>query len=207
MSEFPSDSAVLVIDMQNSFLHPEGKSYGGGFFPGRSQPLVNLSETIEANRLLIDHARASSVPVICTRHCYRAGYTDAPARSRAVYVSRFPGALLAGSWDAAIFDGIGAGENTIIIDKTRMDSFYNTDLEVILHGLGTRHLIIGGIIMNACVETTTRAAAIRDFQVTVVSGCCTTYTEADKAASLAGLEGYALARVQTLDEICQAVPR
>jgi nicotinamidase-related amidase len=200
MTKLPSDSAVLVIDMQNSFLHPEGKSYGGGFFPGSSQPLINISETIESNRQLIEHARASSVPVICTRHCYRAGYTDAPARSRAVYLSRLPGALLSGSWDAAIFNGIGADEDTIVIDKTRMDSFYNTDLEVVLHGLGVRQLIVGGIIMNACVETTTRAAAIRDLPVTVVSDCCTAYTEADQANSLAGLQGYALARVQTLDE-------
>jgi nicotinamidase-related amidase len=144
--------------MQNSFLHPEGSLYGGGFFPGKNHALINISETIEANRILIDFARSSSIPVICTLHCYRPGCTDAPARSRAVYTSRFPGALLSGSWDTAIIDGIGADRDTIVIDKARMDSFYNTHLEVVLHGLGVPRLIIGGVIMNACVETTTRTA-------------------------------------------------
>lgn len=64
--------------MQNSFLHPEGSLYGGGFFPGKNHALINISETIEANRILIDFARSSSIPVICTLHCYRPGYTDAP---------------------------------------------------------------------------------------------------------------------------------
>lgn len=197
------DCAVLMIDMQNSFLHCDGQLYRGGLFTGRDHPLVNIPSTVKANRMLLARARSASTPVIMTRHCYRPDYLDASASTREAYQTRFAGALVAGSWDAALIDELEADAGTAVIDKTRMDAFYQTNLEAVLRELSVTRLLIGGVITNACVETTARSAAMRDFDVTVLSDCCTTYSGLDQANSLSGLQGFGLTRVMELADLTE----
>ncbi len=62
-------------------------------------------------------------------------------------------------------------------------------------------MVVSGIVSNACVETTTRSAAMRDFDVTVLRDCCTTYSDADQTASNEILTRYGLAQIATLDDL------
>jgi hypothetical protein len=39
-----------------------------------------------------------------------------------------------------------------VVDKTRMDAFHNTDLEVLLRRIGRPRLVVTGIVTNACVR-------------------------------------------------------
>jgi nicotinamidase-related amidase len=197
-ADLPVD-AVVVVDMQNSFLHPNGRLYAA-----RGGPLVDIEATVAANCRLVAVARSASIPVIFTRHCYRPGYVDVSLTARDVYRTHH-GALLAGSWDAAIVDEL-AFTDAVFVDKNRMDAFYGTALETVLRGLSVNRLAISGIITNACVDTTTRSAAMRDFAVTVVSDCCTTYSESDQTASLHAIAKYGFARLLTLAELATTGP-
>lgn len=78
--------------------------------------------------------------------------------------------MLPGSWDSAVVDGLRATESDLYVDKARMDAFYNTDLELLLRGLSAERLAVSGIVTNACVETTTRSAAMRDLDVMLLRG-------------------------------------
>jgi ureidoacrylate peracid hydrolase len=182
--------ALLIIDMQNSFLHPRGGSYAV-----MGTPLVHIDRTITAVCGLADHASRVGVPVLFTRHCYRVGYADA---GRMTVLGRMTGGevLLAGTWDAEIIDELRAFGG-ITVDKARMDAFYNTGLELILRGLHATSIGICGVITNACVETTVRSAAMRDFDVTVFSDCCTTTSDEDQAAALHALERYGFAHIRS----------
>jgi nicotinamidase-related amidase len=102
-----------------------------------------------------------------------------------------------------LIDELQADAETAVVDKTRMDAFHQTNLEAVLRGLSVTRLLIGGVITNACVETTARSAAIRDFDVTVLSDCCTTYSGLDQANSLSGLQGFGLARVMELADLTE----
>nr|MCG2881040.1 cysteine hydrolase family protein [Vulcanisaeta sp.] len=52
----PSKTAVLVIDMQNDFVKPNGKLY-----------VPTAQETIPAIRKLLEKARSANVPIIYTQ--------------------------------------------------------------------------------------------------------------------------------------------
>jgi len=66
------------------------------------------------------------------------------------------------------------GDHDIIVTKTACDSFYESMLPQILESLNPKHLIISGCATDFCVDTTIRAAASRDFDVTVVADGHTT---------------------------------
>lgn len=60
------------------------------------------------------------------------------------------------------------------IRKTACDSFYRTDLEALLHDLEVDDLLVCGCCTDFCVDTTIRAAASRDFDLTVLTDAHTT---------------------------------
>ncbi len=59
----PIDAAVLVIDMQNGFVHPEGS-----FSRLACEPPLEREAVIEQNVALLAAARQARMPVIHTAH-------------------------------------------------------------------------------------------------------------------------------------------
>lgn len=55
-----------------------------------------------------------------------------------------------------------------LVRKRACDSFYETDLDEVLRRRDERQLLVTGCATDFCVDTTVRAAASRDFDVTVV---------------------------------------
>ena len=196
MSRLDEADALLMIDMQNSFLHPEG-----AMRRARGRTLVDVDGTVERNVEAVQLAHARGLPVVYTRHAYRPGYVDAGARTRRLFDAMGDvSPLVAGTWDVDVVDELKPDASSAVVDKTRMDAFHMTDLEVVLRGLGAARLVVAGIVTNACVETTTRSAAMRDFEVTVLADCCTTYSEGHQRSALEALEYYMFAEVMTLAE-------
>jgi ureidoacrylate peracid hydrolase len=169
------NAAVLVIDMQNGFCHPRGS------FPSTGITLPDIPAVVAANAELLAAAHAAHVPVIYTRHVFRPGLIDMPARSAHLW-PRDPVPLVRGSWDADIIDELAPAEGDRIIDKNRYDAFLYTDLEVLLRALGVERLLVSGILTNVCVETTVRSAEQRDFDPYVASDCTSAYGETHDAA-------------------------
>jgi ureidoacrylate peracid hydrolase len=187
-----SADAVLVIDMQNSFLRP-----GGAMYQHRGGALRDPGGTTKRVSEVVVAATASRIPVIYTRHCYRPGYADAGSRTLRLFRSMDTEPLVRGTWDADIVDELKPGAGAAVVDKTRMDAFHNTDLEVLIHGISATRLVVTGIVTNACVETTTRSAAMRDLDVTILKNCCTTYSAEHQANALQALEFYRFAEVES----------
>jgi nicotinamidase-related amidase len=67
---YPVD-ALLVIDMQNSFCHPDEVMYDG-----LGEPMFEIGQTVKATAAAVAAARAARVPVVFTRHQYQAGHAD-----------------------------------------------------------------------------------------------------------------------------------
>jgi ureidoacrylate peracid hydrolase len=158
------DTAVLVIDMQNGFVHPDGS------IPSLGTPLPRMAEVIEENRRMIATARGAGVPIVYTRHQWREGYPDVPTPVLARFAGRTD-ILVEGTWDAAVCDALTPEPRDVLIDKRRYDAFLYTDMELILRSLGAKRLLVSGVVTNICVESTVRAAHMRDFDVFVASDC------------------------------------
>jgi len=63
-------------------------------------------------------------------------------------------------------------ENDIVVTKRRVSAFSGSDLEVLLRSLEIRHLILAGISTSGVVLSTTREAADKDYQLTILSDLC-----------------------------------
>jgi nicotinamidase-related amidase/predicted enzyme related to lactoylglutathione lyase len=162
----PSQSALLIIDMQNAFCHSEGTLGISGV------DVVPAQATIEPVRRLAEAFRAANLPVIWTRQVHLAADAARARKQLASHTSkRKQVSALSGSWDAALIDEVAelADDPTFIITKHRFGAFYETRLQSLLDMLGVQALFIVGLTANACVETTIREAYLRDYDVVAVT--------------------------------------
>ncbi len=161
-------TALLVIDMQNAFCHPEGTLGISGVNVAPAQ------EVVPRIGRLIEMARDAGLPVIWTvqQHLARDA-ARAQKRLPAHTQKRKQVSALAGTWDAEIVAELIdlADDPTLVVTKHRFGAFYQTRLEQLLRMLGTEALIVTGVTANACVETTLREAYLRDYDVVAVPDC------------------------------------
>ncbi|HKS84248.1 MAG TPA: isochorismatase family protein [Pseudolabrys sp.] len=162
-------SALLVIDMQNAFVHEKGTLGVSGVDTKR------LASIVPALARLVEKARGAGMPVIWTvQEHFAADARRARKRLAAHTARRKQISALKGSWDAAIIDelkGHAAADPSLVVTKHRFGAFYETRLDMLLSMLGTRTLFVTGTTTNACVETSIREAYLRDFDVVAVTDC------------------------------------
>jgi nicotinamidase-related amidase/catechol 2,3-dioxygenase-like lactoylglutathione lyase family enzyme len=161
-------AALLVIDMQNAFVHEKGTLGISGVDTKR------LAAIVPSMKRLIERCQDVGIPVIWTIQEHLA--TDASrARKRLAShtAKRKQISALSGSWDAEIIDQLKplAANPTFVIRKHRFGAFHQTRLELLLRQLGTQTLFITGTTTNACVETSIREAYLRDYDVVAVPDC------------------------------------
>lgn len=165
------DRALIVVDMQNGFCHPDGS------LPQLGLSLGGVDAAVRGAAVAVRQARAAGVPVIFTRHQYRPGRADEGQRLSELsgHLAAVSG-LAAGTWDAAVVDELDCGPDTLFVDKVRFDAFLWTSLDALLRGLGVAELAVCGVVTNICVESTVRAAFMRDYKVTLLADCCAART-------------------------------
>lgn len=156
-------TALLVIDMQNSFCADDGGCGKTGL------PIQNLQSAIQPCVKVVAAARAAGIPVIYTRYMYRPDYADGGVLVKYLLPElKDTGALQAGTWDIEVIPELKPHANDFIVDKNRPSAFYATNLETILNGLDVDSLVACGVTTNCCVESTVRDASHRDYKTFVV---------------------------------------
>ena len=183
-------TALIVVDMQNGFCHPDGS------FPRIGMGLEGADVAVQNAAVAVASAREAGVPVVFTRHMYRPGRPD----EGAALIRNSPAlagvsGLAAGSWDAEVVADLSFGPDDLTVDKVRFDAFQWTSLEPLLRGLHVTDLVICGVVTNLCVETTVRSAFMRDFPVTLLADCCAAKTRRLHDLSIEVLSSYELAEI------------
>ena len=162
-------SALLVIDLQNAFIHAKGTLGISGVDTQR------LSAIVPVLAELIPRCQAAGIPVIWTVQEHFAIDASRARKKLAGHTSRRKQvSALAGSWDEEIVDELkplAAANPSYVIRKHRFGAFHETRLEMLLKMLGTRTLFIAGTTANACVETSIREAYLRDYDVVALNDC------------------------------------
>lgn len=196
----PGRTALLVVDMQNAFLHAEGSCAKLGLeHSALRQALPGVSTLVEA-------ARAASLPIIYTRYVYRADYLDGGIVTQVLLPGlREAGALASGSWDSEVVGELEPAATDIVIDKNRPGAFHGTILQSCLDGLNADSLIICGVTTNVCVDTTVREAMQRDYRVWVVADATAEFEQDRHAIALKGM-GWIFASVVDVASARQAIP-
>jgi ureidoacrylate peracid hydrolase len=179
--------ALLVIDMQNGFVHPDsamGKSVAGTATQRAIVPPILA---------LAGFCRQRSIPVLWSRQEHFP-QDQARARRRIQSHAARQGFLpcLRGTWETEFYPEIqcALGAEDHVVVKHRASAFYNTNLETKLRMLGTRVLLIAGCNTEFCVESTVRDAYARDFELLMVRDCVAGIQEQFHRRSLELFQAY-----------------
>ncbi|MEM1586241.1 MAG: cysteine hydrolase [Candidatus Bathyarchaeia archaeon] len=174
----PSRSAVIVVDMQNTFLSPGGMFDLIGFNISRLRRIINPIKNV------LDNSRKHGLKIIYLRHVYSQDLSDSGGSESPNYWKEYSLILLRekpnlkdrllirGTWGAEIIEEVRPLPEEPVIDKQRYSGFVNTKLEEMLRGQNIKYLFFVGIALNVCVESTVRDAFFRDFWPIVISDCC-----------------------------------
>ena len=198
----PAHTALLVIDMQNDFCAHGGLVSKDGRDISEAQKMAKRLPT------LIAGAREAGVRVVFVRCLYTTDknfylsdvWLEQAARKRAGGYTRIP-VCGEGTWEGDYFEDIRPQPGDAVITKHRYDAFQGTDLDLVLRSNGIRTVILTGVVTNVCVETTARAAFVRDYYVIVVDDGTAAYVPEDHVQSLKNIDRF-FGEVSTIKQLC-----
>jgi nicotinamidase-related amidase len=178
----PRHCALLVIDMQNDFLHEQGKARREG-----SRDLSPMMEMVPRQVRLIEAARAASVPVIFVLQTTlpdRASSSDVwiEARSRARYSGQ--DMCIDGSWGQEVISELKPARGDYFVKKYRYSGFTGTNLDLLLRSLGRRSVVCAGTSTNVCVEATAWDSFHHEYYVVYAADACASWDMALHASTL-----------------------
>jgi len=186
-------TALLLCDLQNDFLHPNGAYGRAGLgnaalaaLPARIAPL--------ATRM-----RAAGTPIIATHFTLVPGPGGEPLISphlRRIRAFLGPGDFAPGAWGQQTVDALQPVDYAV--EKIAYSAFYMSRLEWLLRRLGITHLLAAGIVTNGGVASTVRDAAVRDFHVTVLEDGCAAFDAVTHDTAIAALRS--VAEITTIQE-------
>ncbi|MCB9960065.1 MAG: cysteine hydrolase [Rhodospirillaceae bacterium] len=165
----PAETALLVIDIQNTYLDPHTDAHQRA----RWAPfLERMNGTVIPNTArLIAEARARGVEVVFARiACLK---PDGRDRSLSQKKPGWNDLLLPKDRpDSQIVPDLTPAPDDIVVLKTTDSALTGTNLRLLLANMGIKHVICAGIFTDQCVSSTVRSLADESFNVVVVEDCC-----------------------------------
>jgi ureidoacrylate peracid hydrolase len=174
-------AALLVVDVQNDFCHPDGVMAAVGADVRAAMAMVPRLRT------LIEEARRVLVPVVWIRTTHD-DLTNSPVwlarRSPTLRTSQPPRSnCWTGTWGAEFFE-VEPEPGEPVVTKHRYSAFAGTSLGWVLRTLERPSLLITGVSTDTCVESTVRDGLFHEYHVNLVEDCCAAYSQAGHAATV-----------------------
>src|SRR5262245_54978430 len=194
----PKGAAMIIQDLQNDVI------IEGGAFAESGAPTHATSQNVVENvKGLAEAARTAGVPVIHIWYIVEDGSVGLKLNAPLFEGLKGANALVRGTWGAAPAEGLEPQAGDHVVEKMRMNGFYETRLDILLRRLGVETLIITGAWTNMSIEHTARHAADAGYRAVVASDGTSTLNDEWQRAAL----NYAMqnvAQVGTCAEIADA---
>lgn len=182
-------TALLVIDMQHDFCHPEG-------FCGHDlgADLSAVSAIVPRIQSVIDWCRRHSILVVYTRESHRTDLSDVSPSKQLRYINagypvgtlgnmgRF---LVQGEPGTTLLDAFTPLDTELQLDKPAQSIFIGTDLEAQLRDRGITHLLLTGVTTQCCVLASYRHASDLGFYCLLLEDCCAAFSPSEHQAAIA----------------------
>jgi gluconolactonase len=192
-------SALIIQDLQNDVM------IEGGAFADSGAPAHATAQNVVANVAdLAAACRSAGVPVIHVWYIVEAGAVGLKQNAPLFQGVKESNGLVRGTWGAAPAEGLEPQDGDHVVEKLRMNGFFQTRLDILLRGLGVENLIITGAWTNMSIEHTARHGADAGYEVVVASDGTSTVSEEWQHAAL----NYAMnnvGKVATCGEIKSAL--
>lgn len=167
----PASTALLLCDLQNDFLHPDG-AYGRA---GQGAPeIAALPERIKP---LADILRAKGGVVIATQFTLVPGRGGGPMIAPHLKQLRpflAKGDFAPGSWGNATVDLLQPVDAAV--EKVAYSAFYMSRLDWVIRKLGVTTLLVAGIVTNGGVASTFRDAHVRELDAILLEDGCAAFS-------------------------------
>ncbi|MBD2074752.1 cysteine hydrolase [Phormidium sp. FACHB-592] len=186
-------TALLVIDMQHDFCHPDG-------FCGHNLgvDLSAVTAIVPRIQTVVEWCRHHDILVVYTRESHRADLSDVSPSKQLRYTNagypvgtlgnmgRF---LVQGEAGTALLDAFHPLPTERTIDKPAQSAFVATDLEAQLRDRGITHLLLTGVTTECCVLGTYRHASDLGFYCLLLEDCCAAFSDTEHQAAIAVILG------------------
>ena len=193
-----ASTALLLVDLQNDFIHPNGAYARGGAvsaeaaaLPAKLKP---LAAAVRANGGVVGGTMFTLVPG-------KGGEPMISPHLKKLRPFLRKGDFLPGSWGQQVVDDLQPLDFTA--EKLAYSAFYMSRLDWLLRKFGVERLIVGGIVTNGGVASTVRDAHVRDIEVSVLEDGCAAPTPAMHAAAIEGLRP--VAEITTIAEALKKI--
>jgi nicotinamidase-related amidase len=193
-------TALLLCDLQNDFLHPQG-AYGRA---GQGTP--SIAALPGRLRRLSDLLRAGGGWIVSTHFTLVPGKAGEPMISphlRELRPFLRKGDFAPGSWGHDLVDELKPAD--LAVEKVAYSAFYMSRLEWVLRKAGIERLLVAGIVTNGGVASTVADAHVRDLSVTVLEDGCAAFDPAIHRVSIDALRP--VCRIATIDEVVAELDR
>jgi ureidoacrylate peracid hydrolase len=193
-----ASTALLLVDLQNDFLHPEGAYARGGqssaaiaALPGRLKP---LADAVRVHGGLVATTLFTLVPG-------RSGEPIIAPHLKALRPFLGKGDFAPGSWGQRLVDELAPAD--LSVEKIAYSAFYMTRFEWVLRKCGIERLYVGGIVTNGGVASTMRDAQVREIECTLLDDGCAAFSDDVHRAAIEGLRP--IARIMTVAQVLQEI--
>ena len=180
--EKPHILALMLIDLQNDFLHPEG-AYGRA--GQKSETIAQLSYRLTP---LADLIRKKGGWIVSTQFTLVPGKKEEPfilehLKQLRPFLGK--GDFAPGSWGHQLVEELQPAD--LSVEKVAYSAFYMSRLEWVLRRAGIENLLFAGIVTNGGVASTVRDAHVRDFHTLVLKDGCAAFSEEAHQSALSDL--------------------
>lgn len=172
----PVRAAVVVVDMQRDFCSPAGA------FARAGVDIAANARIVPAMADFVDRMRSAGSLVVWVEQLWAAPYVSPAIRRRLRRAPERTSLCEEGSAGAELVDGLRVDPSDVIVRKYRYSAFVGSGLDQVLRSAGIQTVVLVGTAANACVDTTARDAAQRDFDV-VIGADLVGYTDARLASA------------------------
>jgi nicotinamidase-related amidase len=201
-----SRSALILVDMQNDFLHPDGSfAHIAREHPEAMIDMPFLEGTIPHAKRLATAFRNAARPVVYLAHVLKPDYSDAafpywrlgmqPATGNRTH-------CVEGTWGARIIDELSPRENEPVVVKKGFGGFANTALDTILRNMGIATCVVAGVTTCVCVSSTVRGGVEHNYRMILASDAVAEVSRETHAGELKTM-ARVFADVKTTDEILE----
>ncbi|GAB4376420.1 MAG: cysteine hydrolase [Elainellaceae cyanobacterium] len=189
----PDRAALIVVDMQNDYCHPEGCLGQRGYDTSMSEAMTPTLSN------LILEARSVGIPIIFIQTIHTEA-TDSPAWLER---SDHSNSICRLGTFGADFYGVSPQAGDIVVNKHRYSAFIGTRLDQVLRSLKRETIIMTGVATNVCVESTARDGFMLDYYVVFMADCTASSNEMAHHATLENI-GRHFGVVATAEEVIAA---
>jgi ureidoacrylate peracid hydrolase len=198
-------SALIIVDMQNDFVHPEGGfAHVAREAPAAGIDMPFLMGTIPHVKRLADAFRKAGRPVVYIAHVVKPDYSDAQWPYWRLGLPRGDNRtfIVEGTWGAQIVDDLKPRGGEHLVVKKGFGGFSNTPLDTILRTMGVTTCVVSGVTTCVCVSTTVRGGVEHNYRMILVKDAVAEVSRDTHEAELKTM-ARVFADVKTTDEVVQ----